>query len=56
MYLSSSVREAYSMSKAGLIAALKPYVLGVNWSGCSKDELVGMWLERYGVKEVEVKA
>ena len=49
MYLTSSIREAMSMSKAQLVAELKPYIL-FGLQGASKDQLVSMWLERFGTK------
>ena len=50
-YLQSSVHEATSMNKAQLAADLKPYVL-YGLKGASKDQLVSLWLERFGVKEL----
>src|SRR3990167_11268925 len=52
MYLTSSIREATSMSKAQLVAELKPYIL-FGLQGASKDQLVSMWLERFGTREPE---
>ena len=52
MYLTSSIREAMSMSKAQLVAELKPYIL-YGLQGASKDQLVSMWLTRFGTKELD---
>ena len=41
-----------SMSKAQLVAELKPYIL-FGLQGASKDQLVSMWLERFGTKELD---
>ncbi len=56
MYLTSSVREATSMNRAQLESALAPYIVYPPLRKFSKDELVSAWLERWGVKELEVKA
>lgn len=52
MYLQSSIREAYSMSKRGLWEALKDQIIYPPFSQWSKAELIAAWLERYGVKEI----
>ena len=52
MYLMSSIREAMSMNKAQLVAELKPYVL-YGLQGASKDDLISMWLTRFGTRELD---
>ena len=52
MYLTSSIREAMSMSKAQLVAELKPYIL-FGLQGASKDDLISMWLTRFGTRELD---
>ena len=60
MYLTSSVREAYSMSVKGLKQALQDSPaykgIGETFKGWTKDELVGAWLEEYGVRELDTYA
>lgn len=53
MYLLSSVQEATSMNRAQLESALKPYILYPPLRKWSKGELVSVWLERFGIKELE---
>lgn len=52
MYLLSSIREAESLSRQGIVADLKRAGVWVaDYNRMSKLELVGLWLQRYGVKE-----
>ncbi len=56
MYTTPSIREAYSMNRAALIADIKRSgntIVYPPLAKFSKEELIGAWLERYGIKELE---